>query len=389
MEQNTHYEDEVTISIADIVRMFRGKLRKIIAIAIVAGIIGGLIGIISSVTSMTYGTTLKYRLNPTDGGTTLMYVLKSGGYSEYLLLDENGLPPKEDCDPALYQAALDAAEAYKATRAEKKAASEALETLDFELGMADLEYEYSYMNTEYNRVYGQLQMYKDAYADSLVDENHLATIAKLEAKLDELEAKRSEFEINKYRPTQLVRMAANQRLEEASLANYYARLDYNEAAEAAREQWREKEEVKELIDIIDKSVKYEYTKLFDDEELESSTSTSDDPNKENLNRSFITITVAVENSKDDAELIVSSLKKSFPTYIDRYIEQNSGALRIECTNITPFAAAKLLDVGGLIKGAITTCVLVVVLAVIAYCAWVVFKNIAFPNESKGRRRTTK
>ncbi len=386
MEQNTHYEDEVTISIADIVRMFRGKMRKIIAIAIVAGIIGGLIGIISSVTSMTYGTTLKYRLNPTDGGTTLMYVLKSGGYSEYLLLDENGLPPKEDCDPALYQAALDAAEAYKATRAEKKAASEALETLDFELGMADLEYEYSYMNTEYNRVYGQLQIYKDAQTDNLVDENHLATIGKLEAKLDELEAKRSEFEINKYRPAQLERMAANQRLEEASLANYYARLDYNEAAEAAREQWREKKEVKELVGIINGGIKYEYTKLFDDEELGSSS--SDDPNKENLNRSFITITVAVAN-KDDAELIVSSLKKSFPTYIDRYIEQDSGALRIECTNITPFASAILLNVGGLIKGAITTCILVVVLAVIAYCAWVVFKNIAFPNESKGRRRTTK
>lgn len=386
MEQNTHYEDEVTISIADIVRMFRGKMRKIIAIAIVAGIIGGLIGIISSVTSMTYGTTLKYRLNPTDGGTTLMYVLKSGGYSEYLLLDENGLPPKEDCDPALYQAALDAAEAYKATRAEKKAASEALETLDFELGMADLEYEYSYMNTEYNRVYGQLQIYKDAQTDNLVDENHLATIDKLEAKLDELEAKRSEFEINKYRPAQLEKMAANQRLEEASLANYYARLDYNEAAEAAREQWREKKEVKELVGIINGGIKYEYTKLFDDEELGSSS--SDDPNKENLNRSFITITVAVAN-KDDAELIVSSLKKSFPTYIDRYIEQDSGALRIECTNITPFASAILLNVGGLIKGAITTCILVVVLAVIAYCAWVVFKNIAFPNESKGRRRTTK
>ena len=84
MEQNTKKE----INIVDLWQVFTKNVVLLIVIALVGAIICGAVGGVLAYVNVSYETTLKFSVSPTDDTDALLYNLQSEAFAEKLLLEE-------------------------------------------------------------------------------------------------------------------------------------------------------------------------------------------------------------------------------------------------------------------------------------------------------------
>ncbi|MBQ7358282.1 MAG: hypothetical protein IJW65_06070 [Clostridia bacterium] len=337
MEQNTKKE----INIVDLWQVFTKNVVLLIVIALVGAIICGAVGGVLAYVNVSYETTLKFSVSPTDDTDALLYNLQSEAFAEKLLLEENGLPEKSECDPEDYAAALAAIEAFNAAREQKRALRREYNRLQITV----VEYQMKYYDQEYAKIFEQLSTYKSAPSETIAnDESHKAMINKLESELSDIIDERSKFIEETYNPVMLHRADLQEKLNLASYLVNDTRREAEALTEKVLAPWREREEVQSKIQEIVSSVSYEYAKL-------ETTETTTASKNEEQNKGYIKIYVSVDKDEELAKEIVDGLKRCVGPFVVKHIEEVTSSVQVDCMLISTVSAPTRVGDNVIVKAA--------------------------------------
>ena len=337
MEQNTKKE----INIVDLWQVFTKNVVLLIVIALVGAIICGAVGGVLAYVNVSYETTLKFSVSPTDDTDALLYNLQSEAFAEKLLLEENGLPEKSECDPEDYAAALAAIEAFNAAREQKRALRREYNRLQITV----VELQMKYYDQEYAKIFEQLSTYKSAPSETIAnDESHKAMINKLESELSDIIDERSKFIEETYNPVMLHRADLQEKLNLASYLVNDTRREAEALTEKVLAPWRESEEVQSKIQEIMSSVSYEYAKL-------ETTETTTASKNEEQNKGYIKIYVSVDKDEELAKEIVDGLKRCVGPFVVKHIEEVTSSVQVDCMLISTISAPTRVGDNVIVKAA--------------------------------------
>ncbi len=348
--------------------MFRGKLKFIICIALVAAIIGAAAGVAVSQISVTYDGDVEFYISPGDNAHKLLPLLQSDSFAEKLLLDEYGLPLDADKNSLEYTEAKEAVIAANEARKHKQELVKEYEKLPYELAI--VEDNYKKLSQKYNSIFEELSIYKNAEAGNgleSLDPTHKAKVAELEAELEAAKNERDEYSANEYFPIVQKKLKMEQDIDSADIDLKEKREEAEEKAEKLLASWRENEEIKEKISVIRKSVKYEYAKILDDK------SGSADVN--NLNQAFLVVSLSISNNRELANEILTAIKEKLPDYAEKNIEIITDTDDAECKIVSTFASIESSASSNTVSNAVTYAAIAALLAVLAYIFAVVIKNM--------------
>jgi len=376
MDQNKIEATKPEITFVDILKMFRGKLKLLICVTLIFAVLGAGAGVFASYLTTPYGAEITFYLLPGESSQALLPILKSDAFAEKLLLDENGLPPRAECDPTQYDEALKAVEAENAARAERLRLYREVSAYPYSLAI--IQGEYDKLNSERVRINDLLKMYKSAQDAIASQPDHLEKIAEYEQELAQAEAAWKKYKTEVYDPA----IAKSVALEEEYFLARRALTDVRKAADIAVERvvsvWREKKEVQELVATIQKSVTYEYIKIIDDDKAEETV--------ENQNTSFLVISVAVPRDEETAQEIVDMIKARTPLFVEKEVERLTGAAEAQCTLTSTFVEATEKSELSLIKGVVFGGAIGAILSFALVCAFIIAKNFIptdlFPKKEK-------
>lgn len=313
------------MNIADVWHIFTKGIKLLVVIALIGAIIGGALGAYMAKESKGYSATLKFSLTPTDDTDALLYNLQSELFAEKLLLEDNGLPKKEECDAEDYEAALAAIEAFNEARADKKEARRKFNRLLTNV----VEFQMKHYDQEYTKIFEQLNTYKSANSDAIAsDESHKAMIEKLEGELAEIVAQRSKFVEEEYTPIMLKKSSLQEQVTLTTLAVNDARREADALSEKVIAPWRESEAVQSKVAAIMNSVSYEYAKL------ETSDASASKNNVQN--KGYIKIYVSTTDAAL-ADFIVERLKECVGPFVEAHIEEITSVVQVDCVLISTFS----------------------------------------------------
>lgn len=365
MDQNKIETTKDEITFVDILRMFRGKVKLLVCIAVIATIVGAAIGGVLAELDATYGAEVTFYLAPGESTQVLLPILKSEAFAEKLLLDENGLPPRAECNPADYDAALAAVKAENEAREQRLEISREVSAYPYKLAI--IEEQYNVLNNERTRINDLLKTYKSAQDEIAKQPDHLAKIAEYEQALAEAEKAWKEYKTNVYDPA----VAYKRELDEK---NFFAKRNLTDARKLADElvekvvsKWRNNDEVKSLVSSIQTSVTYQYTKILDN--------SAADQKVENQNTSFLVISVSVAKDSELANKIVEMIKDRTPSFVEKEVERLTGVAEADCTLTSTFVESRNLVESSFVKNVVIFGIIGAVAAVVVACAIIIVYNI--------------
>ncbi len=348
-------ENSSEIVLSDIIKMFKGKSKQLLCVIIICGLLGGVFELVRSFVFGSYGNTVKFYLTVTDGSANLLPLLQSESFAEKLLLDENGLPPKELCDHADYDAALEAVTVYNNARENAVEARKERDFFKHNTGFGDyngkkmntwdgITEEYTRLQEEITKAQELLAMYKNAFAEAVAQEpGHIAKTAEYENNLTEAIKAKEEFESDIYTPA----LEQKNSLDRIFLKKLYLLKNLRENAEVLTEKvvsgWRNNKDIEKDIRIINEALTIEYAT----EEADGS------DGEEIKNIAFINVDVSVPTDREFAEFILERIKLCMPDYVEKNIEKLVGSIDAKCTLITPFSQVKNLETDGLAESIIS------------------------------------
>lgn len=333
MNKNDTRETNDALYLSDLWKIFASKWKMYVIVAVLAAILGGVYGFFKTNFEVTYDTVISFNLSPSDSTDALLYNLQSEMFSEKLLLEENGLPPKDQCNEKDYNAALKAIKEFEDTRAEKAELKKKLDGVQTSVE----ENHYNNLLKEYNRIFEVLSVYKQAAVESIADEaQHKAMIAEYEENL-----KLAEEELNRYfNEVYYPKMEEKLKLQTSYNLISLELKEKRTAAESAIEKvvsvWREDKDVKNKIQIINDSATYEYAKLL----VPNTSEKNLDEVVDVHNKGYIKITLSVCNDEEFANLLVERYKSRVPEFVEKHMEEITGTTSAKCTLISPFSTVK-------------------------------------------------
>lgn len=331
MDQNSN-----AITFVDILSMFVGKGKKLICIVLIAAIICAGAGFGFSMLTEEYGGSITLNVSVTDGSRSLITILSSDKFAERLLLDENGLPPKEYCNAEDYKVALEAAEAYNAARELKKELVREQQLFAYDLSLAETKY--TSLLDEYNRINTILTVYKSAWSDEVAKHpNHAATTEKYEALLSDAENAMKSFKAEVRDPALSKKIEIEQKIAVANLDLKDAREAYDKASTKVIDQWRQDPEIKETVKAMSEAISCEYQQRF--ENIDTTAKEDVDP-AELENARFVVINVSTSKGVEFANDILQKITATVPDYAEEQLERISGATEPNCTVISTLASAQ-------------------------------------------------
>ena len=334
MEQNVQ-RNNTTLSGWEIFNMLRKKLVLIICITVAAAILGAAATTLYILTFGNFGTEVSFHVSPADNSQSLLSLLKSESFSEKLLLDENGLPPRAECNAADYDAALASIVAVNAARERKQEAKEILNMIPYSFAL--IQEKYNELSKEYSENYNLLDTYKSAYDGS--HETHAEKIKEYEQKLAEAAAAKHAYEQSTYNPALQEKLQAEKEMAESTLALKEARELSNELIEKVLEPWRENKDVKKKVALIQNGVSFEYEKM---------TVPANSSVQEADNYAFLTISVSIPKNEEFAIEVVEKIKSNTPQFVEQTIERFTGTTKAICTIISPYSSVDNMDAKGLV-----------------------------------------
>lgn len=364
MDEKVQSEDG--ISLLDIMKLLLGKIKLLILVLLIGGVLGGCFAVWKTIDLNYYGTTVEFYVNPekpkdssANNGSqygvygaygrhvmdNMVKLLASESFTEKLLLNGEPLPIAEDWVKTEDEKKLDLATKVaqakeklnfangKRALAEKEAseAAESLEKLYEEWDKAVLGSKYS--NYSYSDLYYE-RIYK-------TDSAFLTEHPDLEAAYD----------------------SYNKANDEAVAAENVA-VKAEEEAEAlvdtALVAWRKTAEYKKQLKAYGGAVSYTY--LGDDDDAEDAN---------NLARSFIYVKIKVLNDEKFAEALLESVKNVVPEYIEANMAVPSDYTGTNCQRITRNDSIQLTNPGYTKSQAIKYAVLAAAVAFIVACVIII------------------
>lgn len=380
--ENNNDKQEMEFTLISFLKIFKGKLKMLVAIGVISAILGGTIGaLIATTANRSYGNTLSFQLPTAEKNeyATLIPLLESDQFAETILIgtktvkvtDTNGkttdveIPnlqfTKED-EKKIAAYELTKTEGYK-TIEDYKNRIEALpleiNTLKSQLDAANNVY--SPLKDEYNKLWA---VYSDRLSEDAKEKltalegsekyitakkNHEAAQAAYDAKLIEqasLEA--AIFDIEKS-----IELAT----EEADII-----------IEPLREAWLQKSENKAAIKSFRNNVKFSFVK---DEKAEKT-----DKTKNN----FIHVSIEIPKDAAKAEKIVKAVSTILPGFVMQNTVPTEKYEQIKCVRISSAVVNDLNDTS-LIKSTIIYALILFIVLEALTCVVIIgahLKNMYLP-----------
>lgn len=294
MEENVQNE----ISLMDIVKMLVQKIKLLICITLIGGILGCAAGVVLNVNKRYYGTELSFYISERAADTEILSLLKSDSFSEQLLLDEHGLPVSGFSDSVHYTTAL--TKSLEAKNASKKIAEleESLETLPEEVEIAKKMYEESLQ--AYTEAFNRWEVYISSQNTNLDSTQQQRYQDALDVALGVKTTKQKEYD---EKNNELTKKKAE--LTAAKKAEKAAKEEWAAAAAPILNEWRQDKQVKAQIKKIKKSVSYFFA------------------NPKNGTSQLLAVNVSVLKDKAFAQTLFEALKAKVPEYVAENIHLES------------------------------------------------------------------
>ena len=163
LQNQTYYQQDET-TFADVIKMFRGKMKILICVVLIAAALGAAAGAAVSFFSVSYEGSVEFYISPTDNSNRLVQFLNSDSFAEKLLLDEYGLPLDADKSSQDY---LDAKAAIIAADEAREIRQELVKEHDKHYyKVSVITNEYNKLEKEYNKIFNELSIYKNAESGS-------------------------------------------------------------------------------------------------------------------------------------------------------------------------------------------------------------------------------
>ena len=370
MEENS----KSSVTLIDLVKLFRKKFKLLVVIGLVAAIIGGACGILLGAINTTYVAQIEIGVTPASGSKKLLYLLRSGHFAEQMLLEENGLPAKDECNAEDYEAALEALKKLDEIRTQRIEKRKEVSRYY----ISDIEHRYKELSDEYSNTLSILKMYKEAQTDALVSPTHEAMIAVYEEKLTEAEQAKNDYYDQYYAPAidQRLKLGIELELLTDQLEDQKEETDL--AVEKVMAAWRKDETVAKRVAALMKCVTYEQLILEEDTGKETE-------NAEQVT-GYIVIKIAIPASEIPStyaskEEYVQEIQDCFETRLTdcvrNFLEEDLSVYEAECDVITPAVQFKKTpDVGimSALKYAILFAAVAVVLAYGIFALQLVIKE---------------
>ena len=386
-QNRTNTQDEITL--ADIIRMFRGKAKILICVFLIAAIIGGAAGVFSAFISSPYGANIKFYLNPGANTQSLLEHLKSDAFAERLLLNEYGLPEKS--------------EGYKGYAEAENAVKEMLEAGDDvirlnkeysnfnyfvstdpnakayeKITLNEIEKQHEELVAKYEAYYALLEVYKNAYSDIVAgQESHIEKTKEYEDAVAKALKDLDDYRANYYYPKTEQYRALSDELNRVRADLKEKRIEADEKVEYVLAQWRTDPEVQSMVSLIRDSVTYKYATVVEDDSENNISNI--DKIEQNTNYSFLEISVAVDYDRDTADEIIDKIKSNAPDFISLNLERFTGYTEVKCTLISTNAQADNIDQTSMLQNAVIYAAIAAIAATAIVCVAIIIKGMLPPD----------
>ena len=396
-QNRTNTQDEITL--ADIIRMFRGKAKILICVFLIAAIIGGAAGVFSAFISSPYGANIKFYLNPGANTQSLLEHLKSDAFAERLLLNEYGLPEKSEG----YQGYAEAESAVKEmleARDEVIRLNKEYSNFNYfvstdpnakayeKITLNEIEKQHEELVAKYEAYYALLEVYKNAYSDIVAgQESHIEKTKEYEDAVAKALKDLDDYRANYYYPKTEQYRALSDELNRVRADLKEKRIEADEKVEYVLAQWRTDPEVQSMVSLIRDSVTYKYATVVEDDSKNNISNI--DKIEQNTNYSFLEISVAVDYDRDTADEIIDKIKSNAPDFISLNLERFTGYTEVKCTLISTNAKADSIGEVSTVLNAVLYAGVAAVLAVVLVCAVVVVRGILRPNTCEKKKSSEK
>ncbi len=360
------------LTFTDILRMFRGKVILVICITLAFAILCGGFVAVDSLLNVNYGTEIKFHLSHADSSHEILTLLDSEAFAEKLLLDENGLPPKSECDAEDYEAALAAIKAYNNAREAKYEASKVRDLMPLTLAVA--EGIYGNLQKNYEEIYNILTVYKLVQSDQIANmEEHKAKILEYEEKLAEISAEKADYEKNHYLPALREKLEADEAYEKSAALVNETRKTANELTEKVVGPWRKASGAVNDIKGLISSLEFRF------ESASNST-------KENESTLFLIVSVSGLSDKDTADKLINSLKARTPEFVEENFERITGDVDVNCSLISTTSEAHEIGRASIIKNAAISAAVGAIAGFVVICAIIICKELFAPIFAKTEKQ---
>lgn len=353
MEENVQNE----ISLMSVVKMLVKKIKLLICITLIGGILGCAAGVVLNVNKRYYGAELSFYISEKAADTEILSLLKSDSFSEQLLLDENGLPVSGFSDSVNYTIAL--TKSLEAKNASKKISEleELLETLPEEVESAKKVYEEALQ--AYTEAFNRWEIYISSQSENIDPDQMKKYQEDLNTALALKTEKQSEY-YNKNK--ELTDKKAE--LTAAKKAEQEAKKEWAEAAAPILNEWRQDKQVKKQIKTIKVSVSYSF----------------DNPN--NGTSHLLSVKLSVLKDKAFAQTLFEALKAKIPEYVVENIHLDStvengvqgGRKGVSVSFLSTFNEIERLNELETLKKAIVYAVVFAVGAFVLGCVYVICED---------------
>ncbi len=342
MKEEFQTEDE--ISLLDIIRTLFERIKLLIIIVLVGGVIGGSIAVASTINVNYWGATVEFYVNPESSETesgenssqygvygaygrhvmdNMVKLLSSESFAEKLILNNKPLPEKSvwvdtsNADEVALEldAKIDAAATVIAEE-DAQRATVVLEKNAYELAIDEYETAYKQIETEWSKLPLKslglsAKFNKEEYILHIYGNNYTDMEAAYNAVYDSISGKEA------------AKMKAKENYEAAIVLLKEKESLSQEITEIALEAWRKTAKYKAQLSQYSGAVSYSY--LQEQEDLEDAN---------NLARSFIYVQISVLNDTDFANEVLKRVKAVVPQYVRENMTVPAGYVGTKCQRIT-------------------------------------------------------
>ena len=403
--ENTTQKNEFEFSLVDLLKIFKGKFKMLVAVGLIAGILGGVLGALSvTVGKKTYGNLLAFHFPTPEqtGYSTVIPLLESDIFTENILI---GNEPLEVVDSEGKTVTVnipklpytnEERELLKKYESEKLSATKDIKDYKNSLKALPLEIEnlksklsaatnaYTIFNDEYNKL---LTVYSEGLSGTALEK-----LNALENSEEYKTAKESFTKAQQAYDAKVIEQAnAAEKLFDAEKLLADATEKENEIIERLRAEWRKVPENKELVEDFDEYVTYSFTKDGSPLEVKNT-------GKEDTTGKFIYINVEIPENIDLANSIIDNITAEIGNFVisnTTPVEKND---QIECIRISS-GDAKDVNEDSLIKNVIIFAIIFfavieVVTCLIIICSYLKKNLFSTPEEEneklpEGKKEETK
>ena len=375
--ENNNEKQEFEFSLVSFLRIFKGKLKMLIAVGLIAAILGGTIGALSvTMSKKQYGKLLAFYFPTPEqtGYSTLIPLLESDLFTENILIgtkeveftDSEGNKADIKLPDLPYSASQEAELAkyeYDKLSAKKKIEElkNILKELPYELNM--LKSVLSEKTTDYTTKAELFDTYMGIYEPSLAD---TTKIAEVEKQLEDASAAKKESE-DAYNACLNRQQTAEKELFRAENTYTEANDKSSDMLESFRAEWRANPQNKETIEIFRESVIYSFSK-------DLSQTAANNVSKDDTSGKFLYIDIKIPENEALANKIITNITNEIADFVvsnTTPVEKND---QIECIRINT-GEAKNINEDSLLSSIIKFALIFFVIIEVLACALIIFSYI--------------